>query len=238
MTGTHKTGTLKTGWRIGLIFAATLTAAACTTPGANTQAEEASPYTAQSTGNVDPEKSRALYIGLINTMAEDGKHRAALAYLDDFDKRWPGDAEATALRADQHLALGEYKEAAVQYRKVMNTSVKDRAYAGFGRIAAALGDWPRAVGQLEKARALRPAHVSYLNNLGYAYLKVGQNKKALTLLERALEIDPKNDAVRNNVILALAQNKEKAKVMRALDLLSDTEREKVVKMIQNFRQNG
>lgn len=235
------TGTQKSVSRIATILVATFFLAACATAGSSAKKKEeaeASPYTAQTVSNVDPEKSRALYIGLINTMAADGKHRAALAYLDDFDKRWPGDAEATALRADQHLALGETKEAALHYKKVMDSGLKDRAYAGYGRIAAALGEWPRAVSQLEKAHALRPSHVSYLNNLGYAYLKVGQNKKGLKLLERALELDPKNDAVRNNVILALARNKEKAKVMKALDLLSDKERTKVVKMIQNFRQNG
>ncbi|WP_338057867.1 tetratricopeptide repeat protein, partial [Sphingobium chlorophenolicum] len=72
---------------------------------------------------------RGLYLQLIHQARSDGRPRAALAYLDDFERRYPGDVEARLLRVNSLIDLGQIDaaEAAAFYER-----------AGRGRPADAL----------------------------------------------------------------------------------------------------
>ena len=63
-------------------------------------------HTAQAEAG-DVGSTRALYLGLIRQARLDGKPRAALAYLDDFDRQYANDREAKVLRVNCLLDLGQ-----------------------------------------------------------------------------------------------------------------------------------
>lgn len=224
-------------------IALVLTMAACTTAGSGQGARTTSNGTiAEGATNpvpdAAPERSRALYMTLIASMAAEGKHHAALAYLDDFDTRWPNDAAAISLRADQHMALGELRSAALHYQQLRSFGGDHQADAGLGRVAGSLGKWNRAINYLESAVRQQPANASYLNNLGYAYLKQNQPAKARRLLERAYEIEPKNHQVRNNLMVAMTLTGDQDQVREALAHMPEHDRTKLVRLIRSFTQNG
>lgn len=217
-----------------------LSVAACASTGTGTAAS--SPQMMEGASNpvpdVAPEKSRALYLTLIASLVEEGKHHAALAYLDDFDTRWPNDPTAVALRADQHLALGELRSAALHYQRLRSFGADDLADGGMGRVAGAVGKWQKSINYLESAVRQRPANASYLNNLGYAYLKTNQAKKARRLFERAYEIEPDNKQMRNNLMVSMVLTGDQDQVKEVLAQLPEHDRTKLVKLIRSFTQNG
>ncbi|MGB0920356.1 MAG: tetratricopeptide repeat protein [Alphaproteobacteria bacterium] len=223
-------------------LALVLTMAACTTTGlTSTTASKPQATEVRATNPVPttaPKKSKALYMTLIASLAADGKHRAALAYLDDFDTRWPNDPNAISIRADQHLALRELRTAALEYQKLRRFDANAKADAGLGRVAGALGKWDRAVTYLSRAVRQHPANASYLNNLGYAHLKKSQPNRARKLLERAYEIEPENQQVRNNLMVAMALTGDQATVLKVLNEMEPADRTKMVKLIRSFSQNG
>src|SRR5271155_1830518 len=54
---------------------------------------------------LNDDNSRDLYLGIVDKLRQGGKSRAALAYLDDYDNRNPGDIRAQVLRADSFLDI-------------------------------------------------------------------------------------------------------------------------------------
>lgn len=223
---------------LALIF--TVAACASTGGGATTSATGATinEGATNPVPDVAPEKSRALYLTLISSLVDEGKHHAALAYLDDFDTRWPNDPVAVSLRADQHLALGELKAAALHYQRLRAFGADARADAGLGRVAGSLQKWNKSIQYLESAVRQRPANASYLNNLGYAYLKTDNAQKARRLFERAYEIEPENMQVRNNLMVSMVLTGDQKAVQDVLAQMPEKDRTKLVKLIRSFTQNG
>lgn len=170
-----------------------------------------SPAPPQSAGTVatldsslDPARARALYFDVIQKLHQDGKSHAALAYLDDFDRRFPADGKARLLRADCLLATGTPAEAEAIYRVLLSGPEAAAAEAGLGQIAASRGDWRQAANAYERAVAAAPIHAAYRNDLGYALLKTGDTERAIFVLRQASELAPADKLIRNNLALALS----------------------------------
>src|SRR3546814_2395370 len=103
---------------------------------------------------------------VIRKLNADGKSHAALAYLDDYDRRFPDDQSARLLRADCLLGAGLLKQAEGIYLTLAQGADGAAAQAGLGKIAAARGDWAGAVHAYERAVAARTEeHTSELQSL-------------------------------------------------------------------------
>ncbi|MGF6232052.1 Flp pilus assembly protein TadD [Inquilinus ginsengisoli] len=152
---------------------------------------------------LDAENSRDLYLGIVDKLRQGGKSRAALAYLDDYDNRHPGDLRAQVLRADSFLDIQDYDRAEAIYRELVNGDQASAAYDGLGRVAAGRGDWAKARAQFHEAVRREPINVKYLNDLGFAEMRIASYDEALFTLRQASELAPTNAQVRNNLILCL-----------------------------------
>lgn len=154
---------------------------------------------------LDQARSRTLYLDVIRKLNSDGKSHAALAYLDDYDRRFPDDDSARLLRADCLLGAGALKQAEEIYLTFAQGADGAAAQAGLGKIAAARGDWAGAVHAYERAVAAAPLHFVYRNDLGYALLQTGALNRAAFVLRQAAELAPGNDHIRRNLALALSR---------------------------------
>jgi len=152
------------------------------------------------------ESTRALYLGLIRQARIDGKARAALAYLDDFDRQHPGDREAQVLRVNCLLDLGQVEAAQAALARVANDHGDADVLAVRGHVLSAQGRWTEAVSAYLLAQAASPADPFVGNALGYAQLRSGDASRAVETLKRALDLAPDaahgNAVVRNNLALA------------------------------------
>lgn len=151
--------------------------------------------------------TRTLYLVLIRQARIDGKPRAALAYLDDFDRHHPGDREAQVLRVNCLLDLGQVDAAQAALGAIRDGDKDGEALAARGHVYAAQENWAEAARTYAAAQAARPADAMIGNALGYAQLRAGETAQSVETLRRALDLLPRGGAgesvVRNNLALAL-----------------------------------
>ncbi len=113
----------------------------------------------------------------------------ALGTLLFEQKDWPG-----AITAFSHAI-----EAARAAHTLEWTLLFERA-AAWERT----GDWAKAEADLQEARKMVPDEPLLLNFLGYGWIQRGMHEKdAITLLERALSLDPDDGAIRDSLGWAL-----------------------------------
>ena len=161
------------------------------------------------------ERSQELYLIVVQNLRKEGQSHAALAYLDDYDMRFPDDPRARLLRADLLVDVGAHAEAAAIYRDFLDDrKLAPGAYAGLGHVAAAGDDWRAAQTAFAEAAQRQPVNAKYLNALGFAQLMNGDLRGALFSLRKANELAPANATFRNNLVLALKLSGQEADAAR------------------------
>lgn len=173
----------------------------CIAAPAGAAAQPASPAMATAPA-IDPARARQLYLAVIRKLHQDGKSHAALAYLDDFDRRYPADAAARLLRADCLVGTGQLAEAQTLYQSLAAGPERAAALSGLGQVAGLRGDWAAAVTVYAQASGLEPVNAVYRNDLGYALFRAGAVERALFTLRQASELDPANPVIAGNLALA------------------------------------
>ncbi|WP_313439446.1 tetratricopeptide repeat protein [Novosphingobium sp.] len=160
-------------------------------------------WAAEALGTEASGSTRQLYLVLIQQARKDGRQRAALAFLDDFDRQYPGDRESRILRINCLLDLGQTEGAAAALAQIPTADRSAEAQAVRGHVLAAQGQWPAAAEQYRAALRASPADPLIGNALGYALLRGGDATQAVEALKAARDLAPGNDVVRNNLALAL-----------------------------------
>lgn len=72
----------------------------------------------------------------------------------------------------------------------------------YGVLLCKLGDYEQGIESLRNADSLRPNDVDILNDLGFACMVTDRNEVAISVLETALESDPRNARATNNLAMA------------------------------------
>ncbi len=148
--------------------------------------------------------TRSLYLQLIQQARADGRAWAALAYLDDYERQYPGDGEAQVLRINSLLDIGKVQEAEALAGKLPPGAGNPRVSAARGHVAAARDRWAEAATAYRAAVQTNPADPMLLNALGYAELRSGHVDAAVERLRAAADLAPGDKVLRNNLLLALA----------------------------------
>lgn len=183
--------------RRSFLLAATLPLVAV--PVASAGAADTSAQTAQ-------HSTRGLYMALIRQARSDGRPRAAIAYLDDFDRQNPDDREGQLLRVNCLLDLGQVAAARTALGRIPANDRSGAAQAVRGHVLAAEGAWAEASARYAAALKESPADPFIANALGYALLRSGQAGLAAESLRGARDLAPDDDVVRNNLVLALTMS--------------------------------
>lgn len=146
--------------------------------------------------------TRGLYLQLISQARADGRSRAALAYLDDFDRQYPDDLDARILRINSLLDLGDVDKAETA-AAALPSGNDGRLSQIRGHLLVARGRWDDAVPLYQAAIRANPADAMLRNALGYAQLRAGRYAAAIETLRGAADLAPGEAVIRNNLALAL-----------------------------------
>lgn len=190
---------------IALAFAAILTLGGCETMGGG-QPVASNPFgdgQRSDTQLISPGQSRQLLLEMVTKMQAENLHRAALAYLDEFNEKIPGDESATLLRAKSLSALGFHRDAELAYWDLIKTRHAPAAYNGLGILASREGRWNAAEQEFTRAVKMRPTNAGFLNNLGHAQLRLGLLDEANFTLSQALELKADDVTAQANLIVCL-----------------------------------
>ncbi len=173
------------------------------------------------------ERSQELYLIVVQNLRKEGQSYAALAYLDDYDNRFPGDPRSALLRADCLVDVGATAEAAAIYSDYLDDdALAPAAHAGLGHVAAAAKDWHGAETEFAEAVRRQPVNPKYLNAFGFSQLMTSDFKGAIFTLRKATELAPANATFRNNLVLALhlaGQDAEAEAVIQRIEVAAERE---------------
>ena len=161
--------------------------------------------------------TRSLYLQLIHQARADGRPRAAIAYLDDFDRRYPGDRDARILRVNSLLDLNDLNAA-----EAAAAALPDHGGSALrGHLLAARGHWSEAIASYSQAVQASPADPMLRNALGFAQLRAGLAAEAAESLRGALDLSPGTPVIRNNLLLALKAAGQNAEAETLLSTIRD-----------------
>lgn len=143
--------------------------------------------------------------------------------------------QAYPLSADIRQALGDiyfdqkqFKEAVETYSKVIDlTQLMDSSLwpVFFARAVSyeKLGEWDKAEKDLKQALVFAPNEPMLLNYLGYSWVLKGKNlQEAQEILQKAVDIAPKEGAIRDSLGWAMMANKQYDDAIRQLELAAET----------------
>ncbi|WP_313804473.1 tetratricopeptide repeat protein [Sphingobium sp.] len=180
--------------------------------------------------------TRGLYLQLIHQARGDGRPRAALAYLDDFERRYPGDAQARLLRVNSLIDLGQIDAAEAV---ALPAETRDGGVSAVrGHLLAARGRWAEAASCYGQASRASPADPLLRNALGYALLRAGQAAAAIEALRGASDLAPQMTIIRNNLLLALIVGGRRAETEAGLRRLDGPLRQKLAAEAARIEMDG
>jgi Flp pilus assembly protein TadD len=179
---------------------------ACAAPRSLSALEQSLPAT-------DEAQAAGLHTDLIRGMIHQGQLYAALAHIEDQKTRRGAAEELRLLEAEVLRRLGHDAQAEVLYRGLLNGRLGGEAHHGLGLVYATR-DLDTAVDHLARAVRRRPTNVEFRNDLGYALLRAGRHREAMTHLATAVELDPQGEKARNNLIILMLVTGDEARAQR------------------------
>ena len=219
---------MKLRWRLALLPCAAALAG-CQGGGAQTawalmqqqQQEQALVRQAEDQAQAGAQPSEpGLMLAMIRATQAQGRHFAALAYIDAYRQRFGANDELVALQADALRRTGQDAQSEATYRKLLGGSQAALGWHGLGLLAGARGDYAQAAQDLERAVRLAPTDAQMLGDLGYARLRAGDSAGARVPLGQAAELDPGNARVLANLALLLLVEGQPAQAQQLMDRAS------------------
>jgi len=94
-------------------------------------------------------------------------------------------------------------EAKATYEELLAAESQNTEYNHrYGVLLCKLGDYKKGIESLRTADSIQPNNVDILNDLGFACMVTDRNDLAISVLETALESDPRNARATNNLAMA------------------------------------
>ena len=149
-----------------------------------------------------PKDNARLQTELINELMAQGQYYAALANIEDVERRNGASPSSSLLRAHCLRQTDSLAAAEATYRQLLSSPVAAQAHHGLGLILAKR-DLPTAVQHLQQAVRLQPTNGTARNDLGYAQMLTGALDEARLQFETARQLGPQDAKARNNLIVLL-----------------------------------
>lgn len=185
------------------------------------------------------DRGRTLYLSVIEQLIKSGKAHAAMAHLDEYERKYGTGPAPQRIRADAWFALGEMDKAEAGYKSVLSGEQAGFARHGLGRVAAARGDWPAARQSFEAAVKEQPTNPRFLNDLGCSLFRTGQMADAEFALRKAHELEPRDEEIITNILVLLAKSDGAAKLDDIFADISDaTERSSLRERLASYAEEG
>jgi putative PEP-CTERM system TPR-repeat lipoprotein len=147
------------------------------------------------------------------------KMAASDKFLLDWLKATPNDVEARSYLARVYLDAGSHKDAITQYKLLLQRNPKDTVT--LNSLAWALQDEApaEAIQYAQQAVDLQPEDAAAVDTLGWLLTKNNQLQRGLTLLQKALTLDPDTPEIRFHFATALLNANDTARARRELEIV-------------------
>lgn len=167
-----------------------------------------------------PQDNARLQTELIGELMSQGQYYAALANIEDLERRNGVTAQSGLMRAHCLRQTESWAAAEATYRQLLSSAVAAQAHHGLGLILARR-DLDAAVQHLQQAVRLQPTDAAARNDLGYAQMLMGALDEARLQFETARQLAPQDTKARNNLIVLLhvmGQGQQAAALENSADL--------------------
>lgn len=162
----------------------------------------------------DPNTSLALTLAQAYAVNKEGDK--AVALLDNWAKKQPGDRLAQRALADMQLFTGKSDAARQTYEALSKAAPTDPGIlSGYAKALLKLGD-PAAVGVAERAYKLAPTNPALMDVYGLALTQHGNLEAGLRILRDARVREPGNAVIRLHLAMSLAKSGKKAEAREEL----------------------
>jgi tetratricopeptide (TPR) repeat protein len=110
---------------------------------------------------------------------------------------------------DNFLSMREYEKAEralIQALRLNPGSANAHYLIGFAH--SALGKWEDSIGHLETADRIQPNHPEILRCLGWSIFHSGEKKQGLVILERSLNLSPRDPLILSDLGICYLNDKD------------------------------
>jgi Flp pilus assembly protein TadD len=190
-------------------------------------------------GTLSPEQR--MYLDLVYEMVRQGQYYAALAHLDQLEKKASPAPQNVYLRAEALRGIRRPDQAANLYRSLLDGCMAGYSLHGLGLLAVDAGHLEEAEDFLARAGRERPASAEVHNDLGMVLLLSGRRDAARQEFLTAAELDRKDPLpVENLIVLMLMdENPREAKQLAKHRGLTDKDLERLKQRARRLaRQSG
>jgi putative PEP-CTERM system TPR-repeat lipoprotein len=153
---------------------------------------------------------------LAETYLKADNHAAFFATLQAWLKKHPQDKQAWFLSANHYLILKRYDEARAAYTKLLELAPDNPEVLNNFALALQQQNPQQARQYAEKALTLAPDNAAVLDTLGLILLDQGDTQRALELLRKASQQQPKEREIRYHLAKALVKDGQKDEARQVL----------------------
>lgn len=166
------------------------------------------------------ENSTELATGLHSALLVSGKGTDAIKFATAWMKEHPNDAKFLTYIGDVALAKKEYAVAAKTYQSVLRLE-PENAFV-LNNLAVVSGRLKRAdsIAYAERAIKLMPNQPAFMDTLAMLWVENNEYAKAISLLGKALELQPANTGIRLNLARAYLASGDKSRAKGELETLA------------------
>lgn len=164
-----------------------------------------------------PASESALYLDAVRALIGQGQFYAAVAHIQEDRRRYGDTPELRLLEADARRNLRQSRTAEALYQGVLRSKPDDalasKARHGLGLLYAGV-NLDAALRELRAASRLKPTDATIRSDLGYALMQDRRFAEARVELATAHELAPDHIAARNNLLILLFAQGERAAAER------------------------
>jgi tetratricopeptide (TPR) repeat protein len=157
----------------------------------------------------DPSNLRGL-LGLAELYFQQNQPDQAVGVIADEVKKQPQRPDLKKELANAEFRAKHFDKAIADYQSILDR-YKDAPMEQadlYNRIAvtySVLGDTPKAIDSIQKARQLVPTNIGYISTLAQFYDAIGKKQEALAGYRDAIKLDPNNAVVLNNLAYLMTE---------------------------------
>jgi tetratricopeptide (TPR) repeat protein len=145
---------------------------------------------------LEPKSTLALF-GLGACAAETGRLEQALERFEQLNRLVPDDADGWMGRGEALQRLGRFEEAEVSFRRALELDPENAALYGLGTLAARAGRHREALDLFQRFNKATPDNADGWRRKGEVLRILGHSGEAEDAFRRALELDPRNAALKS-----------------------------------------
>jgi len=159
---------------------------------------------------MDKEPSTDNAILVVRAYIAAGQSDKALAFMETWAKKQPGDPIALKALAQVQIQAGKLEDARQNFKKILATGPEDSStLASYAQVLQQLND-PSAVTMAEKALKLSSGNPEFADVLGWILVQRGKTEESLRHLRDARLRQPSSGEIRFHLAYALAKAGHKA----------------------------